>query len=135
MSEPWVDALHRARAAEKEQTLFYRYLAVHAEAANLPLLADRLNGLLADEQHHLSRITARLLELGENVSDLAHTEPPHTELDGWETVARARERDEVDRYSHMPLDAMDDETRRVVEETLATERRHESELDGKWTMA
>lgn len=134
-ADPGMGALHDARVAEKEQTLFYRWLAVEAETADDPATAERLNGMLADEQHHLSRLTARLLELGENVADLAAVPAPPVDLADWERVARARESAEVARYEAMPIGTMDEETRRLIEEILATERNHERELGGKWTMA
>lgn len=134
-SDPVMRALHDARAAEKEQTLFYRWLAVEAEAADDPATAERLNGMLADEQHHLSRLTARLLELGEHVDDLAAVAAPPIDLSDWEAVARSRESAEIARYEAMPVADMDEETRRLIEEILTTERNHQRELGGKWTMA
>lgn len=135
MSHAFLAALVEARAAEKAQTLFYRHLAAEAEAADDALTAERLNGLLADEQHHLSRLTARLLELGQPVEDLADVEVPTAALEDWETTARARESEEIARYEAVPVDGMDDETRRLVAEILEVERTHERELGGKWTMA
>jgi len=61
MDRDALEALHEARAAEKEQAAFYRRLAAEAEALGDDALAERLNGLHADEQHHLSRLTARSL--------------------------------------------------------------------------
>lgn len=130
-----IGALRVARAAEKEQTLFYRRLAAAAEVADDPATAERLNGLLADEQHHLSRLTARLLELGAEVADLADQRAPVADLENWEVAARARESAEIERYEAMPLAAADDETRALIGEILETERSHRRELGGKWTMA
>lgn len=130
-----LQALLEARAAEKAQTRFYRQLSAEAEAAGDDAAAERMNGLLADEQHHLSRLTARLLELGAAVDDPTGMDVPPTGLAEWETVARAREAAEVARYEAMPLASMDDETRRLVAEILEVERTHERELGGKWTMA
>lgn len=127
--------LHEARAAEKEQTLFYRILAVEAEAADDPATAERLNGLLADEQHHLSRLTARLLELDETVADLAETATPPADIATWEAAAARREAEEIARYEAIPLGGLDAATRALVEEILETERNHARELGGKWTMA
>ena len=132
---PALKPLHDARAAEKEQTLFYRSLAADAETADDPATAERLNGMLADEQHHLSRLTARLLELGERVSDLTGVAAPAAALDAWEAVARARESAEVARYEAIPTAQLDPMTRVLIEEILATERNHARELGGKWTMA
>src|SRR5690606_27127888 len=72
--------LHDARAAEKEQALFYRALAALAEERGDTALSERLNGLHADEQHHLSRLTARLVELNEPLADLSHVASPAVEL-------------------------------------------------------
>lgn len=132
---PALEPLHDARAAEKEQTLFYRSLAADAEAADDPATAERLNGMLADEQHHLSRLTARLLELGERVDDLTDAVTPPAALVGWEAAARARESAEVARYESIPTADLDPMTRVLIEEILATERNHARELGGKWTMA
>lgn len=128
-------ALHEARAAEKGQALFYRHLAREAEDGGEAALAERLNGLLADEQHHLSRLTARLLELGEPVTDLAALDSPEAGLDAWETLARRRESEEVARYEALARLELDPETRRLIDEILETERNHERELGGKWTLA
>ena len=135
MRERVLAALAEARAAEKAQTLFYRRLASAAEDAGDDATAERLNGLLADEQHHLSRLTARLLELGDTVDELGATEPPSAELADWESVARAREAEEVARYEAMPDADMDEDTRRLIAEILDVERTHARELGGKWTMA
>lgn len=135
MTADTVRALLAARSAEKEQTLFYRYLAAEAEAADDAATAERLNGLLADEQHHLSRLTARLLELGETVEELAAVPAPPTALAGWEADARAREAAEIERYDAMPLADMDEATRALIEQIMETERTHARELGGKWTMA
>ena len=127
--------LHAARAAEKEQTLFYRRLAVEAELADDAVAVERLNGLLADEQHHLSRLTARLLELGYDVQDLGSTIAPAVDLATWQTIARDRELIEIARYELMLTHDLDDVTRGLIEDILQTERNHERELGGKWMMA
>lgn len=132
---PALKPLHDARAAEKQQTLFYRSLAAEAEAADEPAMAERLNGLLADEQHHLSRLTARLLELGERVAELTDVTTPPAALTDWEAAARARESAEVARYQAIPTTELDPMTRVLIEEILATERNHQRELGGKWTLA
>ena len=98
MNDDAIRMLSAARAAEKEQALFYRSLTGQAEAIDDAPLAERLNGLLADEQHHLSRLTARLLELGFAVDDLNHVLAPAIDLAAWEVVARERETVEVARY-------------------------------------
>lgn len=125
-------ALHVARAAEKAQALFYRTLAAAAEERGLEEVSERLNGLHADEQHHLSRLTARLVELGEAVADLSSAEPPEASLEGWERVARAREEDEIARYERLLEQALDPHTRAMIEEFIESERLHADQLGGKW---
>ena len=135
MPDTAIDALHEARAAEKAQALFYRALAAEAEARGDDALSERLNELHADEQHHLSRLTARLLELGAAPADLAHVRPGAAPLDDWEDAARSREHDEVRRYEALLDQEMDDATAALVREILDTERRHAEHLGGKWTAA
>ena len=127
--------LHEARVAEKAQALFYRGLTGQAEIADDAVAAERLNGLLADEQHHLSRITARLLELGQAVEDLGDMEPPSADLSGWEPAARERELAEIARYETLGIMQLDGATRHLIDEILTAERKHENELGGKWMMA
>jgi rubrerythrin len=128
-------ALHAARAAEKAQCRHYRALAAAAEAAGDAALSERLNALHADEQHHLSRLTARLLELGEAVAAVEDGPAGGVGLDGWEPVARERERREVAQYEALLSRSLDDATRALVAEILETERHHAADLDGKWTPA
>jgi len=130
-----ITSLHDARAAEKEQALFYRALAALAEERGDAAVSERLNGLHADEQHHLSRLTARLLELGRRPANLDHVVPPETPLGEWEAVVRERENAELVLYRDIPVHELDEDTRALIEEIFAVERRHFSELDGKWTMA
>lgn len=130
-----IPALQQARAAEKEQALFYRALAAQAEERGDAALSERYNELHADEQHHLSRLTARLLELGAPLVDLDHLSSETVGMEAWEVAARIREEAEVLRYEEL-LDAeMDDETRALVSGILDTERHHAAELGGKWTTA
>ncbi len=124
--------LHDARAAEKEQALFYRALAALAEERRDAALSERLNGLHADEQHHLSRLTARLVELNEPLADLSLLEPPSTDLDTWEESAHARESDEIARYEMLLAQELDADTRTMIEAFLEAERAHARELGGKW---
>lgn len=124
--------LHDARAAEKEQALFYRALAAQAEEKRDSALSERLNGLHADEQHHLSRLTARLVELNEPLADLSGVDAPVAELADWEETAHARERDEIARYEMLLAQALDGETRAMIASFLDAERAHERELGGKW---
>jgi len=135
LSSELADALAAARAAEKDQAMFYRALAAQAELAGDAATAERLNGLHADEQHHLSRLTARLVELGRAVEDLGRSRAPEVPLDGWESVARHREREEVARYEAMLRTALDEQTRAMILEFLEAERRHAAELGGKWMEA
>lgn len=138
MTEPSPDAIaaiRQARAEEKQQTLFYRLLAAEAEAAGRPEDAERLNGMLADEQHHLSRLSARLLELGHEVEDLRALRAPDAVLEGWQAVARGRERAEVERYEALSDQRLDEATRRLVADILESERQHEQSLGGKWMRA
>jgi rubrerythrin len=124
-------ALREARAAEKSQTTFYRALAAAAEESGDPATAERINGLLADEQHHLSRITARLLEWGQPIPDVrGPTGEP--DLGTWEPVAREREHAEIERYESLLELPLDDRTRRMIAEFLESERSHAESLGGKW---
>lgn len=136
MSRPGlIQRLEELRRAEKEQALAYRNVAARAEAAGLPDLAQRFHDLHADEQHHLSRLTARVLELGGRPAELVVATPAEVPLDGWEPAVRERERAEIDRYTAMRPDEMDEETRVLIEEIIEVESHHASELGGKWTMA
>lgn len=125
--------LEASRAREKAQALYYRKLA--AAAADDADATDRLNDLHADEQHHLSRLTARLLELGHKPKDLSVVPVPSGALDGWDAVAREREAGEVRWYETMIALELDPRTRAVLEEILECERHHLSELGGKWMSA
>lgn len=127
--------LARARVAEKEQALFYRALATAAEDANDAALAERLNYLLADEQHHLSRLTVRLVELAQPLEDVHDLRAPAVSLDRWEAAARVRERAEVDRYEELLALALDTRTRAMILEIVEAERGHATELGGKWMEA
>jgi rubrerythrin len=128
---PVLSALREARAAEKSQTTFYRALAVEAEEAGDPDTAERLNGLLADEQHHLSRITARLLEWGQPIPDVRGTNSV-PDLGTWESAARDREKAEIERYETLLELVLDERTRRMIAEFLEAERSHAELLGGKW---
>jgi rubrerythrin len=128
---PLLAGLHEARAAEREQALYYRALASLAEDRDDAALSERFNELHADEQHHLSRLSARLLELGEKLAELGTVAPP-VSLDGWEQDVRARERREITRYEALLEMAPDDRTAAMLESFLEAERGHERELGGKW---
>lgn len=128
-------ALHRARAAEKAQALLYRALAAQAEAAADADATERLNGLHADEQHHLSRLSARLVELGEPLEELRGIPAPPASFDGWEPLARERERAETALYEALLRLPLDEATAALAREILRVERLHESTLGGKWMQA
>ena len=130
-----VELLEACRERERAQTRFYRALAARAELEGDDPVAERLNALHADEQHHLSRLTARLLELGAQPRSLASGSSDRPDLDGWEAVARARESREVSWYEDGLNGALDEHTRRLFEEILESERRHRDELGGKWMPA
>jgi len=130
-----ITALQRARAAEKEHALFYRALAAAAEDRGDAALSERFNELHADEQHHLSRLTARLLELGATPGDLQPSLEA-AQLDGWEATAREREDEEVSRYEGiLAAGTADAHTEALLRDMLNTERHHAAELGGKWTTA
>jgi len=132
MTKETIAAMHAARLAEKEQALFYRALAALAEAIADADLSERLNGLHADEQHHLSRLTVRLVELNEAVADLASSTAPAVALQEWEAEARRREEAEVARYETLLRHDLDEKTRTMLEQFVAAERAHASLLGGKW---
>jgi rubrerythrin len=127
--------LGESRRREKRQALFYRHLAAEAERARMLQDAERLNELHADEQHHLSRLTARLLELGGVPEDLRGVEPPPPAPTDWEAVAREREDEEVRWYEERLAAEIDDRTRALLEEVLESERKHRDRLGGKWMSA
>jgi rubrerythrin len=130
-----ISALEAARAAEKGQALFYRALAAEAEGRGDDALSERFNELHADEQHHVSRLTARLLELGAPLADIANLAGDTVAMDGWEAAAAPREQAEVARYERLLAGEMDDATRALLHKILDTERHHAAELGGKWTTA
>jgi len=128
-----LDALRDAARGERAQAAYYRALASQAESDSAEL-AERLNGLVADEQHHLSRLVARLLELGARTG-VDEPAVPSAELDGWETEARGRERIEIERYESLLGLELDARTRTMIEGFLNVERQHETQLGGKWMAA
>lgn len=129
-----VKVLQDGRRRERAQAFFYRLLAGDAEAAHDTAAAERLNGLLADEQHHVSRLTARLLELGERPTDESSSLVVPSLAD-WESVARVREEEEVRWYEAAVGSLADEETLAMLGEILASERHHRDELTGKWMPA
>lgn len=134
MTEAALDLLRAARQSEKEQALFYRALSVMAEDQGALDDVEALNGLLADEQHHLSRISVRLVELGYEVDELRMVTAA-CDLSGWQATARIREQQEIERYEALLRCDLDDATRGVLEGILAVEREHERNLFGKYTDA
>lgn len=130
-----ISALEGARAAEKAQALFYRALAAEAEDRGDEAMSERFNELHADEQHHVSRLSVRLMEMGADMADIDNLQADTVGMDGWEPVAAAREQAEVARYEQLLQGALDADTRALLEEILDTERHHAAELGGKWTTA
>lgn len=132
MTDGTIALLHAARHEEKRQALFYRALAAAAEDVSDDELSERANGLHADEQHHLSRLTVRLVELGEAVTDLSAETSPAVVIDGWEDVARAREAAELARYAVLLGQELDVKTRTMIDQFVEAEREHAQVLGGKW---
>jgi|DewCreStandDraft_1066081.scaffolds.fasta_scaffold07806_4 rubrerythrin len=130
-----VDELEACRVAERHQAAFYRALAAQAEAAGSAEIAARLHDLHADEQHHLARLTARLLELGHEPAPLPEPACLAATLAGWESDAAARERAELERYTALLRLPLDPATAALVRAIAETERHHLNELGGKWTPA
>jgi rubrerythrin len=120
---------------EKEQSLAYRAFAAGAEGRGLPDLAQRFHDLHADEQHHLSRLTARILELRLRPEELDRSSYLPIPEDGWEDDVRRREATAAEEYRRLLEYPLDPVTRALLEEILEVERHHASELGGKWTLA
>lgn len=129
------ELLREGRRRELEQALFYRLLASDAEVEGDAQTAERLNELLADEQHHVSRLTARILELGGKPAEERVAAPNVPPLDGWQDEARRREADEVAWYEEALTSVSDVHTAAVLEEILTSERHHHQDLAGKWMPA
>ena len=129
------EILGECRERERVQTLFYRDLAAEAERQGAYDTAERLNALHADEQHHLSRVTARILEVGAEPVELSGLKPPVVPLEEWEAEARRREEEEVTWYRDLLAGDMDPVTRGILEEILESEEHHRRELGGKWMPA
>jgi len=127
--------LAESRRREKAQTQYYRALASVAESVGDGPVSERLNAMHADEQHHLSRLTARLIELGGTPEDLSTFPPEEAAYEGWEGVARDRELREIEWYEGIATVIDDPVTREVIMEILESERHHQRELGGKWMPA
>ena len=128
-------ALQDVRRAEKQQALFYRALAAAAEEAGHRDDEEGLNGLHADEQHHLSRITVTLVEANAPLDELHETEAPPVAYGEWKDHARAREEAEIARYETLLTLPLDEATAALVREILAVERKHAERLGGKYMSA
>ena len=115
MRDAVVLIMEEGRAREREQTLFYRGLAVEASERGDVELADRLNALHADEQHHLSRLTARILELGGEPEELTFRPVQVPPPEAWEEIARVREEGEVAWYAARLADPVDPVTRELFQ--------------------
>ena len=127
--------LQEGRRRELAQTVFYRLLAGGAERAGDAGAAERLNELLADEQHHVSRLTARILELGGRPEGPGPGVPGVPALDAWEGEAHRREESEVAWYEDAVEGVEDPGTRSILSEILDSERHHRECLAGKWMPA
>lgn len=130
-----LEILEESRRREREQTLFYRSLAAAAETRGEAELAERLNALLADEQHHLSRLTARILELGGRPREIRLGPVGLRRFEDWEAAARGREEEEVSWYQAALKEPLDRETAALLVEILESEEHHGRELGGKWMPA
>lgn len=131
-----IEWLAEARRREKERTRLYRSRAAAAEEIGDVLASERLNGLHADEQHHLSRLSARVMEMGGSLEELPSGLLEGVGVEGWEESARDEEAAEITFYeSLLELSSLDATTRSIVEEILESERRHLEHLGGKWMPA
>jgi rubrerythrin len=135
VNEDLVRALRAARRAEKEQALFYRALVTHAENVGDAQAAEDLNGLHADEQHHLSRLTVRLVEADQSLDDMSSVQAPPTTFPNWQADARRREHDEIRRYEQLAGMQLDSLTAALIAEILNVERQHAQTLGGKFMSA
>jgi len=135
MSLNVISLLEELRVAERAQTRFYRALAAEAERMGNEDLSERLNALHADEQHHLSRLSARVLELGRVVGDSSSAVYDPPALDEWESVALRLEQAEIDRYRAALEIDLDPASRSLIQEILESEIHHARELGGKWMSA
>jgi len=135
MADKVLALLEASRKREKAQTHIYRILAARAESKGEEGLVERFNDLHADEQHHLSKLTARVLELGASLADAESEITLSPELDGWEDLVRSREEAEVAWYKESLEEELDPSTRELLQEILESEKSHARELGGKWMSA
>lgn len=129
------ELLVQAYFAEREQARWYRALSVLAEEAGNEEDIEALNGLVADEQHHLSRLKNRMVELGVEFHTDYTDSKDFTGYPDWKRAAREREREEIKRYEELLKEELDAETREIIKKILETERAHEQNLGGKYTEA
>jgi len=134
-ADAFIARLEIVRRAEKEQSMAYRSLAALAEGRGDLELAQRFHDLHADEQHHLSRLTARILEFGGRPVDLEDVSTPAAGLGDWQSYVRNREMNEIERYTELLAMKLDDTTRSLIEDIAAVEAHHLADLGGKWTLA
>jgi len=130
-----IGLLAAARRAERSQALLYRAYAASAEDQGAADVAQRFHDLHADEQHHLSRLTARILELGGRPEELPTGSPTPGSIDQWPEVIAEREVREIELYREMAAHELDPRTRALISEILEVEEHHLHELGGKWMMA
>lgn len=136
MNDPLIDLLREARRRERLRAAYYRSLAAAASDQGDAEAVERLNELHADEQHHLSRVTARLLELGHPLPELDAGPPAVPPIESWEADARRGEEAEVAFYEEaLGRIIPDARTRAILEEILDSERHHAQALRGKWMSA
>ena len=135
MSPSVIALLQQARRAEKEHSLFYRALASLAERDEDAQLAEDLNGLHADEQHHLSRLSVRLVELDQPLPSLDDSTTPGGNYPDWKPIARQRELAEVVFYQGLLAHELDPQTHALIEQILVAEQLHAEALAGKYMSA
>lgn len=135
MNRDLTSGIEALRRAKKAQTVFYRRLAVEAEDGGDEAMAQRLHELHADEQHHLSRLTARLVELGHVPAEFEHPAEVEVGLDGWEPIGRQREIATIEGLEAFLRAELDPTTRALVESIVEVDRHHCERLGGKWTLA
>ena len=83
----------------------------------------------------MSRLTARILELGAKPADTRPVPQEVPSLGAWEEAARTREEDEVRWYTAALQRTEDPSAKVLFREILTSERHHRDELAGKWMPA
>ena len=135
MKQATLLALQEARRAEREQALFYHALAAHAEEAGDNSALEDLSGMHADEQHHLSRLSVRLLELDQTLADISDVRAPAVTYPEWQPLARAREQRELEQYRSLASLDLDAPTAALIAEIIDVEQQHAQFLGGKFMSA